>query len=308
MSLGAAGFILALLCIIVYFAYTPFRSYVNGIWSDAKEIKDANEAEQKVLDEKQKAQMQKLREKEEKLEDLKREQEEKIKEQRALVEYERIQKEIAQAKAKVELKEIEEIEDLLYTIEADIVQLELSLKRKEEIKTKCVSHDNEYTKSLSLSSSGTCLSSCKDFDPKTLQQVESKDGICKVGNTCYYEHHKWSDLHQACIQDYKLHVKTNRGECKLLIDDVSYHISTTTVQIPLTIHRGGKYNQDQSKWGFYYTIEPITTSAINNELCLQKNGGTIRKKEQNILNGIIMLSNNDWYRSTHIEWNILHSG
>ena len=308
MSLGVVIIIILLILVILYFAHEPFQTYVKSLWSDSSNVIDKNKKEQEKLDEKQKIMLQKLEEKEQKLADIKEQESMKIEEENFMSEYKRLEEEIENTKNKIKLKQVESIEDIADTIDSDLLKFELSLKQIEQIKSQCVEHDNEYTKSISLSSGGACQSTCKDFDPKTLQQIESKDGICKIGNTCYYEHHKWSDLHQSCIQDYKLHVKTNEGECYMIIDDVSYHISTTPVLIPIHIHRGGKYNEDQSKWGFYYRIEPITTNALTNELCLKRKGGfDIRKKEQKILHGIVMLSNNDWYRSTHIEWNILHS-
>lgn len=307
MSLAAIIIILLLILVILYFVYEPFTNYVKSMWKDTKSIVDKNKKEQEKLDQEQKKKLEKIKEKEDKLADIKKEQSIKLQEEEFLAEYKKIEEEIERVKTKIKLKQVESIEDLAYQIEADIVALELSLKKEEETKQQCPNHYNVYTKLVTLSSGNECKSTCKDFDPKTLQEIESKDGICQLGNSCYYEHHKWSDLHQACIQDYKLHVKTNKGECKMILDDIYYHITTSGIQIPIYIHKGGKYSDDQSEWGFYYLIEPITTNTITNELCLKKKEGVeIRKKTNTILNGVIMMSNQDWYQSTHIEWTIQH--
>lgn len=308
MSPGFLIILIVLILIILYFLYEPFRKWVKSFYTDAKDIVKKNKKEQE-LTEHQKQQLKQLKEKEEKLADLKQEEEMKLAEEQFVSEYNRLEQEIESVKKQIELEKTKSFEDEMYKIDTELTNFELSLRESEATernKAEKCTDQNEYTESTTLSSGDLCEYTCMNYDTKTLKRIDKVDGICRIGNSCYYEHHKWSDLHQSCTQDYKLHIRTNKGECNIIIDDISYHITSSPIKIPIYIHRAGHYNDDQSKWGFDYTIEPITSNKMTNKICVMKNDVEERQKSQNYLQAVLMMPNNDWYKTTHIDWTIIH--
>lgn len=290
--------IIILILIVAYFLSEEFQKWVDDLWNDSKDIINKNEKVRNEYNEKQKEKLRQLELQEQKLKDLKQEKENEETTQEFLNQYSKLEDEIERLKSQIEYNKLD-------AFETDLLELETQINTLELEREECSAFQNEYTKTVTQSS-GNCLTTCNEYDPITKKKIEKENGICKVGNECYYSHHSWSDLHQACKYDYKLHVKATQGECNLIIDDVSYHITNSEIKIPLVVFRGGVYNDDQTKWGFTYTIEPITTNKLSNDLCLIKNGLEMKKLTQTHLRSTIMMSRENWDETTHIEWTIQH--
>lgn len=297
--------IIILILVVAYFLNDDFQTWIDELWKDTKDIVNNNETKRKEYSDKQKEKLKQLELQEQKLKDINQEKENEEKTEQFMKEYKTLEDEIERMKSQIKYNKLDAIETDLLELETQINTLELEKEEQERIKEECSAFDNEYTKTVTQSS-GSCETTCNDYDLITKKKIEKENGICKVGNECYYSHHSWSDLHQACKYDYKLHVKATQGECKLIIDNVSYHITSSGIKIPLILFRGGVYNDDQSKWGFTYIIEPITTNKISNKLCLVQNQFKMKEITQSHLTSTIMMSRKKWDETTHIEWTIEH--